>query len=236
MTRMVRAAAVRYPRQGTLWHSGTRLDLIREINRLLSRAERLSNARNRLNARRTRLRHRHFFQDWRDALAQGQVGLTEESVDFERQVFARFEGRHGRRANFQAVMKYMFLRRLLRVTRRDRALARRFSIYYNRRDESMYDWARDSGDPVLARTAGELRKLERRIQAYNQEIWDLKEQSGLTRRILLMRNQFGALVALGFMKDSRALKDLRGLAECESTPYLKRSPSAGPSAAPLKGR
>lgn len=218
---MVRAIGRHNPRIARLIRIGTREDLENHIEEVDGQVERIGTESSKTEEAYWQLRYELLFKPWQSALKQGTVEtITEdEQARFENGFFADYESRLQGSKDSRTTLKAHFIQTLADTTHSDPELARHFAGYASLRDQKMYDWGLSTGDPGIAKAVVELRALAKKSSSLNDQSNALRREYSLVRRILHLRQQVAAIIALILMEDKEGLGELTGLVECEESPF-----------------
>jgi hypothetical protein len=154
-----------------------------------------------------------LLKHWYTYVKTGQSVLLPEISNIETGIFGRLDEQYG-----VGYGNYYSLFTMSMAAVSNPAKAELVSDYKAKRESYALSWALASGDANLKYLAKSFKAAQPIVEKLSNDYNQLVNRHGQARRLLIYRQALGAWNALVKMQDAQALKELKGLIDCEATP------------------
>lgn len=165
--------------------------------------------------------YQKLFKPWHKALKHGEVQNlnVEEKNIFEKKYFSYLEQWFGTDSDAEPAIESHLILALSKLVSKNPPRAKRFATYWQGREKRVTDWAHSRGEKKFVPLLTKLSEWNAEIENKNNTYDALFAERSHVLRILRARRQLAALVVLGALEDSVAIKETTGLAQCEATTF-----------------
>lgn len=206
--------------QGTL-ENASQTKLTKMMKALDKNIQESNKTYTKLNNKYWKLRYKNLFDPWITAVKNKSVdNLNEyERENFELGFFADHEKDFKGKATVKSYLANEVTLTLADTTNDDPNYAKEFARYKSQRNQIMIDWAQSTGDKNLQNTVSELKEIKAKLNGLNGPLDQMDREYTHLKRILLLRQQLAAAIALKMMNDQIAIDELKHVIVCEKTRF-----------------
>lgn len=162
----------------------------------------------------SKIRREAFFPVWFQAVLEGKAGLTAEETQWELSEFGVFERDKG-----EFSKNYFIRNDLAFLYLADSSLAQRKSTYLNRRGGMLINYAIKSPDAQARAGFDRWIALQDKSDVLELQAEESETRYRYSRRILMMREQLGALYALMSVGAAEEQSAVSALRNCEMSQF-----------------